>query len=98
MPDSGSYPAEHSRERQLWCAVISRAVLDATRPVGPSGQTPEQARVRLEAWRWFVENGEDYRKACEAAGLDPDFLRRRVLSLGGDGAAPAVPLAAASSA
>lgn len=95
MQHSSQHAGEHSRERQLWCAVIGRAVLDATRPYGPSGQTPEQARARAEAWRWFIENGEDFRKACEAAGFDPDFLRARVLRLGGNGAAT-IPAAAAS--
>lgn len=89
-------PTEHSRERQLWCAVIGRAVLDATRPPGPSGQTPEQARARAEAWRWFLDNDVDYREACEAAGFDPDFLRDRVLRLSEHDATSAPPAAAAS--
>jgi hypothetical protein len=96
MHDFSHISAEHSRERQLWCAVIGRAVLDATRPFGPSGQTPEQARARAEAWRWFMDNDEDYRKACEAAGFDPDFLRARVLRLGENGATSAIPAAVAS--
>lgn len=97
MDQLSNQTAEHSRERQLWCAVIGRAVLDATRPFGPSGQTPEQARARAEAWRWFIDNDDDFRKACEAAGFDPDFLRDRVLRLSEESGAMAdMPVAAAS--
>lgn len=95
MDQLSNQSAEHSRERQLWCAVIGRAVLDATRPYGPSGETAEQARARAEAWRWFLDNDEDFRKACEAAGFDPDFLRDRVLRLSEEsGVAPELPAAA----
>jgi hypothetical protein len=80
---------EHSRERQLWCAVIGRAVQDAVRPSGPTGLSTEHDRLREEARRWFSENDQDYRKACDAAGFDPDFLRARVLRLA-DEAAPSV--------
>lgn len=85
-------PADHSRERQLWCAVIGRAVQDAIRPVGQVGWTTEHARQRDEARRWFSENDPDFRRACEAAGYDPDFLRDRVLRLtGADGSVDRVP-------
>jgi hypothetical protein len=75
------HQTDHSRERQLWCAVIGRAVQDAIRPSGPGGLTTEQIRQRNEARRWFIDNDPDFRKACEAAGFDPDFLRERVLRL-----------------
>lgn len=83
MDFSSDWPADHSRERQLWCAVIGRAVQDAIRPVGDVGWTPELARQREEARRWFADNDPDFRRACEAAGYDPDFLRDRVLRLTG---------------
>ena len=84
MDQPFDHPSEHSRERQLWCAVIGRAVLDATRPLDASAQaTAEQAKAKVEAWRWFFENDQDYREACEAAGFDPDVLRKRVLRMAG---------------
>jgi len=85
------YRTDHSRERQLWCAVIERAVQDAIRPDAPGGTTPEHARQREEARRWFAENGHDYRVACDAAGFDPDFLRDRVLRMADDRAGVTAP-------
>lgn len=81
MEDITYFRTDHSRERQLWCAVIERAVQDAVRLDGPSGATPEQTRQRDEARRWFAENGHDFRIACDAAGFDPDTLRDRVLRM-----------------
>lgn len=71
----------HAPERQLWCAVIGRGVQDATDRAGPSPGTPQRQRIRDEAQRWFSRNGEDFRFACEMAGYDPDYVRRRVLGL-----------------
>lgn len=87
-----SKTAERSRERQLWCAVIGRAVQDALQSPGPVGRTTEQARHWEAARRWFADNDSFFRWACESAGFDPDYLRERVLRrLGGDAtAAPAV--------
>lgn len=77
-----SYWTDHSRERQLWCAVIDRAVQDATRrPIGWAPLTREQLRERDEARRWFAEDDGHYRHACESAGIDPDLLRKRVFQL-----------------
>lgn len=76
------YSADQSRERQLWCAVIARAVRDALWPAGPLSVSREQARDQAEARRWFLENDPDYRRVCESAGFDPDYLRDRVISLG----------------
>lgn len=78
-----SNTAERSRERQLWCAVIGRAVQDALQAAGPVGRTSEQARHWQAARRWFADNDNDFRRACEAAGFDPDYLRERVLRLVG---------------
>lgn len=84
MDDTMHGRTDHSRERQLWCAVIERAVQDAIRPDGPGMAAPEHVRHRDEARRWFAENGYDYRNACDAAGFDPDFLRDRVLRMACD--------------
>jgi len=71
----------HSRERQLWCAVIGRALQDAVHEANPGGDTGEQARIRDEARQWFVGAGRDYHQACESAGFDPDYVREFVLRM-----------------
>ena len=79
MYDLTYFRTDHSRERQLWCAVIGRAVLDATWPDGPTGITRERARQREEARRWFVDGGHDFCVACEVAGFDANTLRNKML-------------------
>ena len=67
-------------ERQLWCAVIDRALQDATDTRWMEADSARQREV-LEARQWFIEDGTDYRKACDAAGVDPDYLRKRIIGL-----------------
>jgi hypothetical protein len=82
MYGTSSHWTDHSRERQLWCAVIDRALQDATRhPADWTALTKEQARERAEARRWFAENSAHFRHACESAGFDADVVRKRVLEL-----------------
>lgn len=66
-------------ERQLWCAVLGRAVLDATDHVAAIGGEVSRRRIREDARGWIIGNGPDFRTACEAAGYDPDYLRDRLL-------------------
>lgn len=73
--------SDHTPERQLWCAVVGRALEDALgNPGGISGSFA-QHRAVIEARDWFEENGLDFRRACEAAGFEPDLLRHRALRL-----------------
>ena len=73
--------SDHTPERQLWCAVVGRALEDALgNPGGISGSFA-QHRAVVEARDWFEENGLDFRRACEAAGFEPDLLRDRALRL-----------------
>jgi hypothetical protein len=67
-----------SAERQLWCAVIERALRDAVATISPP---TECRRVRDAARAWFLANGLEYRAVCESAGYDPDYLRSRILSM-----------------
>ena len=71
----------HGAARQLWCAVIGRAVLDATDRVGGVSEPGPRRRIREDARRWFASNDCDFRYACESAGYDPDYLRLRVLAM-----------------
>ena len=70
-----------SPERQLWCAVIGRALHDATDNIATVSGLAERFNIREDARAWFLDNGNDFRIACESAGYDPDYLRSRILSL-----------------
>ena len=69
----------HSPERQLWCAVITRAIEDAQDRVSAVGDRGEKTRLREEARRWFADIGGDFQAACDAAGYDAEFLRLQIL-------------------
>lgn len=72
---------EQTPERQLWCAVLGRALEDALGNPGGVGDDSARHRAIAEARAWFVEDGFDFRRACEAAGIEPDVMRDRVLRL-----------------
>ena len=74
-----------SPERQLWCAVVERALQDAVGPSAAIDHGEARRRERQDALQWFLEGGRDYQMACDAAGVDPDHLRLRVLSLAAKG-------------
>lgn len=76
-----SHPESHSAERQLWCAVIGRAVQDATDHIASVSGPSERQRIRDDARAWIMRNGSEFRAACESAGYDPDYLRTRILSM-----------------
>ncbi len=84
-----------SSERQLWCAVIGRALEDAMGNVGGVTGTVARRRAMDEARDWFVRNGDDFRRVCDAAGYDSNQLRLRALRLiaGNGGPACSVPAA-----
>jgi hypothetical protein len=68
-------------ERQLWCAVVERALQDAVGLTATSARDEARRRERQDALRWFLDAGHDYRMACDAAGIDAEHLRNRVLML-----------------
>jgi hypothetical protein len=71
---NGAFP-----ERQLWCAVVERALQDAVGPTAATARDEARHRERQDALRWFLDGGHDYRMACDAAGIDAEDLRDRVL-------------------
>lgn len=71
----------HSAERQLWCAVLDRALQDAMDRIATVSGPVERQKLREDARDWFQRNGHDFRAACESAGYDPDYLRTRILSM-----------------
>ena len=78
---SGSSEPKESPERQLWCAVIPRALNDALGDVGAVSGATERRRASGRAREWFVKNDRYFRLACEAAGFDSDRLRQSALQL-----------------
>jgi hypothetical protein len=68
-------------ERQLWCAVIDRALQDAMDQAGGVAGPLARRRASEDARRWFIQNGADFRQACESAGCDPDQVRGHVLPM-----------------
>ena len=70
-----------SPEKQLWCAVIGRALQDATTDVDLVANVHEKRRLRDDARQWFASNGDDFRLACDGAGYDADVIRMRALRL-----------------
>lgn len=87
-----------SRERQLWCAVVGRALEDALGQPGGIAGTTARRRAVDEARDWFVRNGDDFRRVCDAAGYEPDLLRRRALKLIAENGAGLLPSADAAGA
>lgn len=73
--------ADHSAERQLWCAVIDRALHDALDHIATVSGPAERRKIREDARGWFLRNSREFRIACESAGYDPDDLRPRILSM-----------------
>jgi hypothetical protein len=68
-------------ERQLWCAVVERALQDAVGPSAMVAHAESHRPERQDALQWFLENGHDYQMACDAAGIDAEHLRHHVLKL-----------------
>jgi hypothetical protein len=70
-----------SAERQLWCAVIDRALQDAQDRIATVSGLAEREKLREDARTWFLRNSTEFRTACDGAGYDPDYLRSRILSM-----------------
>ena len=58
---------------------------DADASSAPKADREARRRERQDALNWFLEGGRDYQLACDAAGVDPDHLRHRVLALAAQG-------------
>ncbi|MGB3043911.1 MAG: hypothetical protein WBB98_12070 [Xanthobacteraceae bacterium] len=66
-----------THDRQLWCAVISQAIEDAT----TLRTSKEALRDKQEARAWLVGMSIDFVQACSLAGIDPEALRDRAIAL-----------------
>jgi hypothetical protein len=88
QPHDGPIGSAATPERQLWCAVIGRALDDAMDHIATVSGPNERLNIRNEARAWFHGNGPDFRVACESAGYDPDCIRSRVLTMFANRASP----------
>ena len=73
-------------EKDLWIAVLTRAVLDAckgppdldmTRRANVSHQN-HYTYARDQARHFFMKGGPHFREICEMAGRNPDYVRQKV--------------------
>jgi len=58
-------------EQRLWQAVVYRAAMDALNPT----DSDEGLKAQREADVWLRRNSKDFRRVCNLAGIDPDFIR-----------------------
>ena len=73
-------------EKDLWVAVLTRAVLDACK--GPpnldlrlqSNITHQNhyTHARNQARHFFTEGGSHFRLICELAGRNPDYIQQKI--------------------
>ena len=73
-------------EKDLWVAVLCRAVLDACK--GPPkldmsrysnhSHKNQYTYDRDQARHFFLQGGKHFREVCEMAGRDPDYIQQRI--------------------
>jgi hypothetical protein len=73
-------------EKDLWIAVLCRAVLDACK--GPpmlnmglkcnASHKSQYNYHRDQARHFFMEGGSHFRQVCEMAGRDPNYVQQRI--------------------
>lgn len=71
--DGSWFQPQRAPEQKLWAAVLEAAVEDALTHKDPDEK--EAAR------RWFMDAGNNFKLVCDLADFDPDYIRKRVLSL-----------------
>jgi hypothetical protein len=57
---------------RLWQEVVLMAVTDAT---NPAPHNSEEYQAKVEARDWLEDGRSDFRRVCNLAGMDPDFVR-----------------------
>ena len=73
-------------EKDLWVAVLCRAVLDACKGPPDLDMTRKANRShkslyhynRDQARHFFMEGGTQFRLICELAGRNPDYVQKKV--------------------
>lgn len=72
-------PYEANRVRQLWCAVLQRALDDALGSYGDLNS--DQGNPQAHAIAWFQRGGDWFQQVCGMADLDPDTVRASALEM-----------------
>ena len=73
-------------EKDLWVAVLCRAVLDACKGPPQLDMTRKANRShknhytydRDQARHFFLEGGKHFREICEMAGRDPEYVQKKI--------------------
>jgi hypothetical protein len=71
-------------DRGMWLAVVNQAFIDATANISPLTDKSEII-ARSKARTWLTTNTRDFRHVCDMAGLDPDAVRGRALTVKANG-------------
>lgn len=68
--------SNHSPEVELWKAVVTQAVIDASwHQTGKHESVGDSIVNRDQARAWLLGNSTDFRNVCTMAGFDPDAVR-----------------------
>ena len=78
-----------SSERDLWIAVLGRALLDAFKSAPDLNLKLRMNRThdmyhkynRDQARHFFLKGGDHFRDVCEMAGRDPTYVKEKVRKL-----------------
>ena len=78
-----------SPERELWVAVLGRALLDAFREAPKLNLNLHMNKThgmyykynRDQARHFFLEGGEYFKEVCEMAGRNPQYVKEKVRKL-----------------
>lgn len=60
-------------EHALWTAVITQALQD----MKTNSKKPEDQAAKIYATQWI--HSDDFRDVCDRAGLDPRYVKRKIL-------------------
>ena len=76
-------------EKDLWVAVLTRAVLDACKGP-PRLDLTRRANIshqnhykydREQARHFFMKGGPHFREICELAGRNPDYVQQKIRTI-----------------
>lgn len=67
--------AHEPRERAIWKAVITQALMDASSRSAKAEAQQEKQRAR----QWLLHDRKDFPIVCHYAGLDPHYVREQAM-------------------